>query len=147
MALTVEQFLEMHAGIAGCWPWHLRYRDKDGYCHIKINQKMHRAHSAVYALVHGTIPSGLYVLHRCDNRACCNPDHLFLGTARDNAHDAMRKDRHSRGTRNGISKLTDDDVRAIRASTETQWTLARRYGVWQGTIWHIKAGIRWKHVV
>jgi len=75
-----------------------------------------------------------------------NPAHLRLGTARDNYFDAMVKGRHSHGERNGNSKLTRDDVLAIRASTERGVVLAHQYGVGKGTISAVRTGRIWRHV-
>jgi hypothetical protein len=86
------------------------------------------------------------VCHHCDNRACCNPGHLFLGTPRENYLDAKAKDRHSRGIRNGVAKLTDDAIREIRASKKTQWEFADQFDVWQSAICAIKQRKLWAHV-
>jgi|SRR6516164_8689393 hypothetical protein len=144
-ASRLARLFSAHSDPYPCWPLP-GGRDKDGYCRVKHAGKTYSAHRVAYELFHGPIPAGLSVLHACDNPACCNPHHLFVGTQRDNYQDAKHKDRHSRGERNGWAKLTDDDVRAIRASSETQWTLARRYGVWQGTIWQIIHHKHWTHV-
>jgi hypothetical protein len=81
--------------------------------------------------VNGAIPDGVQVLHRCDNPECINVKHLFLGTISDNMNDMYAKGRHGPG---GHRKLSWDQVREIRASSETQQTLADRYGVHQSTI-------------
>lgn len=141
----MPRFLIQHQGLPGCWLWR-GYKDKDGYGHTKINGQSMGAHRAAYILARGPIPAGLNVCHSCDNPACCRPDHLFLGTQKENCQDARRKDRHSRGTRNGISKLTDDAVRDIRASSLSQVALGKKYGVTQGTIWHVLERRHWAHV-
>ena len=68
-------------------------RNTHGYGVIKKNKRTHMAHRHVWELANGPIPKGLYVLHRCDNRACVRIDHLFLGTAKDNSRDMVLKDR------------------------------------------------------
>jgi hypothetical protein len=106
-----------------------------------------RAHIAAYLIANGQLPKGKYVCHTCDNPPCCNPSHLFLGTAKDNYEDSKAKDRHSRGERNGFSKLTADEVRAIRRDRRVQVDIARSYGIRQTTVSEIKRGNLWKHLV
>ena len=87
---------------AGCWEWQLG-KDSVGYGRMKVStgsRESYRnvsSHRYAFELWQGAIPQGLNVLHKCDNRACCNPEHLFLGTQRDNMHDMHRKGRGPRG--------------------------------------------------
>lgn len=76
----------------GCWLWK-QASDKDGYGSFKFKRKVYRAHRFSYMLYKGEIPDGMMVLHKCDVRNCINPEHLFLGTAKDNAQDAAKKGR------------------------------------------------------
>lgn len=132
-------------GEDSCWPW-------TGFCLPKgYGKTSHRgkditSHRLAYTLAHGHIPDGMHVLHSCDNPPCCNPAHLHLGTNLDNIAEMRAKLRHNFGERNGSAKLTDDDIRAIRASTEPQRAIAKRYGVVQQTISAIKTGAKWRHV-
>ncbi len=77
---------------SGCWLW-TAYVDRDGYGNITINRKPTPAHRASWELFKGTIPKGLLVCHKCDTPACVNPDHLFLGTHKDNIRDSFAKGR------------------------------------------------------
>jgi hypothetical protein len=77
---------------SGCWEF--SQRSTKGYGLIRFGGRKRGAHRLSYETWVGPIPDGLFVLHRCDNRRCINPDHLFLGTARDNAVDMVRKGRH-----------------------------------------------------
>ena len=98
----------------------------------------------------GPIPDGMLVLHRCDNRSCVNPAHLFLGSHRDNSVDMVQKGRNSThdtsGERHGASKLTDAAVREIRASTLTGRELAAKFGVSESAVSLVRRGRSWTHV-
>ena len=74
---------------------------------------MHRVHRVAWALFRGPIPKGMCVLHYCDNRPCCNPDHLYLGTNANNTADMLARGRESRGERSGQAKLTETQARDI----------------------------------
>ena len=126
-----------------CWEWKLSV-SSTGYgnwCHAKQGT----AHKRTYVLFNGD-PGDLFVLHRCGNRRCCNPDHLYAGTPLENYEDAVRHGTNSpppvlRGqevkNQNGMSLLNPDIVRAIRRrreSGETGASLAREYGVTQSCI-------------
>ena len=103
------------------------------------------AHRLAYEFTYGPIPSKMHVCHRCDNPPCCNPEHLFLGTAKDNARDMVDKGRFV----NNSLKLTPEQVAAIRAEYAaggvTQEALAKRYGVTRGNIGMIIRGVNWKN--
>jgi hypothetical protein len=131
----------------GCWLW-TGARDHKGYGVLRRGRKYShaRAHRVSYELHHGPIPDGLFVCHTCDNPPCVNPDHLFLGTNAENTADRHRKGRDARGTRNGLAKLTEAEVRAILADPRTQTAIARDYGVNPVTIHYIKVGRNWAHL-
>lgn len=99
----------------GCWEW-TGSRLHNGYGSFIANVISHqvRAHRVSWELHFGSIPPGLWVLHKCDNRSCVRPDHLFLGTVADNQRDMKEKGRSTSGERNPNSKFTDIQVLAMR---------------------------------
>jgi hypothetical protein len=129
-----------------CWPW-LGAKSKSGYGVLSAGPRGQvRAHRFAYELTHGAIPDGLVVCHACDNRPCCNPAHLWIGTTQDNEDDKRAKGRNIRGALSPRAKLTDEIVLSIRSSNDSVTQLAVRYGVSCGTISAVRRGITWKHV-
>jgi len=137
-----------------CWLWKGALAavgpDGDGYGHLAYQGKHYGAHRLAYELFVGPIPQGLQVCHTCDVRRCVNPAHLFLGTMKDNMADCSAKGRMHNGEANGIAKLTEDAVRAIRAEyTGRRGELTefgRRFGVSDGAIRFVVRGQTWDHV-
>jgi hypothetical protein len=133
----------------GCWMWTASV-NTNGYGQFRYQGRPWQAHRASWLLHNGDIPEGLYVLHRCDTPLCVNPDHLFLGSQSDNLLDAVGKNRWNSGRlsgeEHGRSLVNEDDVRAIRASTETIRKLAAQYGISVGAIQHIRKRRSWQHV-
>ena len=82
----------------GCWEW-IAGKSASGYGHFKINNKQHVAHRVAYEIYNGLIPDGMFILHKCDNPLCVNPEHLEIGTHQDNMYDKVSKNRQSRSTR------------------------------------------------
>lgn len=126
-----------------CWPFGDYVGD---YANFSFNGKMHKAHRFSYELHHGPFPSELYVLHKCDNPPCVNPNHLFLGTHADNMSDMARKGR----ARSGRTKLTPEQVRQIRADYAAKrgstYALGRKYGMSSSAIFSIVSYEHWKNV-
>jgi HNH endonuclease len=125
-----------------CWLWKGGV-DICGYgsTNFKGSRKA-RAHRVAYELFKEPIPKGMLVLHRCDNPSCCNPDHLFVGTQKDNKKDQASKDRIG-------WKLKAADVieiKKLRASGMVMRAIANLYKVGESTISHIINGRKWKHV-
>lgn len=149
MKLTLHDRLMAGIRVDGdCWMW-TRAVDRDGYGRIAIEGGNRKVHRAAFALWVGSIKAEHSVCHRCDRPACINPDHLFLGTQADNMRDMAHKGRRLGvkalfGERHGMAKLSNADVRAIRAATCTQAELARRFGVSAGTINMILRGKTWR---
>ena len=107
------------------------------------------AHRHAYKLRYQIDPGRLGVLHRCDNPACANPAHLFLGDQRANMLDAFMKGRPivaAPGVANRNAKLTDAAVVEIRESGQRSSELARRFGVAMETIRAARTGATWRHV-
>jgi len=80
-----------------CWPWNGTMLS-NGYGVVKHKRKPYKAHRASFIINKGEIPAGMYVCHSCDNPSCVNPNHLWLGTPKDNMHDKVAKDRQSKGS-------------------------------------------------
>ena len=122
----------------GCWLWYLATSDA-GYGSFRVAGKTVLAHRKFFERANGPIPRGLHVCHKCDTPQCVNPDHLFLGTASDNMRDMHKKGRWNHldlktGVRHPMAKLSEGDVRTIRASDEPAPMLAARFGVCAETI-------------
>jgi hypothetical protein len=137
-----------------CWEW-IGHRNKNGYGTIRPGGRGNASVTAThvsYELANGPIPNGLWVLHRCDNPACVNPNHLFLGTHQDNVDDMIAKGRKraAHGEAQHNSKLTTEQVIAIRqryaAGNITMYQLAAEYGIGAGPICNIIHRKTWKHV-
>jgi len=133
----------------GCWEWQLSKSDTGYGCFY--DGRAYHAHRYSWIQANGPIPRGLLVLHACDNRACVNPDHLFLGTHAENSRDMVSKGRQRRprttaGEAHGESKLTDAAVREIRASSLTGRALAAKFGVSESAVSLVRRGKSWSHV-
>jgi len=102
----------------------------------------------VILILLGVDIGSLLVCHRCDQPACINPDHLFLGTHQDNNDDCISKgrDKHARGGAHGSAKLTERDVIDIRSGRLKNHELAALYGVSKRTIISVKTGLTWRHI-
>lgn len=134
----------------GCWEWQA-CKNPYGYGIFQLNNKACKAHRVAYGLEHGPIDDEDCVLHRCDNRGCVRPDHLFLGSKTDNAADRDQKGRQAKGVKAAKAKLDEAKVRAIRTMYATgqfsQQELADAFGVYQGTVGAIIRHKTWKHVL
>lgn len=131
-----------------CWVWNGKPRF-DGYGQMMMSSRCPMlSHRASWIISCG-IPNRC-VLHKCDNRVCVNPDHLFLGTRPDNMTDKCKKGRQTRGEENGPSKLTKNQVIEIKkrhaVTREFHKIIAKDYGVSRGLIGNIIRGKNWKHI-
>lgn len=128
-----------------CWEWMCGKR-RGGYGGFSLNRKTVRAHRVAYELAHGPIEKGLLVRHKCDNPACCNPNHLEVGTNADNMADMVARGRSLKGPENPKSKLSEADVLKIRDDPRMPREIADEYGVSGSTISRIKRGADWQHL-
>jgi hypothetical protein len=110
-----------------------------GYGRIRFDGRSQMVHRVVWEMEYGPLPKGLMTCHKCDTPACIRLDHLYAGTAQDNADDIAKRKRRS-------CKITMDDVVAIRASSDRHGILAKRYGVSRAMIYAVKAHQVWKHI-
>ena len=127
---------------AGCWEWPYSITPH-GYGQVRYNGTLWKTHRLV-ALLDGRDPQGMYACHRCDNRKCVNPAHIFLGTNQDNMADMVAKGRSPRGETK--SKLSEADVFTVRrmiANGVRQQRIAEHFGVSHSTIHDINAGRTW----
>ncbi|MFH1185964.1 MAG: HNH endonuclease, partial [Chloroflexota bacterium] len=150
-------------GLDDCWPWTgVKYHG--GYGRLRFGKRRIFAHRVAYEVSIGPIPNGMFVCHHCDNPACCNPAHLFIGTPADNSHDRDAKGRQSKGLKQSLAVLSNRprgeqhpharfteaeviEIRALRATGE--WTyraLAKRFGTSHGQVQFIVKRVSWTHV-
>lgn len=150
------------SGLDDCWEWqglligNTERKQKYGsYGIIKSNGKQKIASRVAWELTHGDmIPDGYYVLHKCDNPPCCNPNHLFIGTHRDNMIDMMAKNRGRQninpptGTRQHMAKLNDEIVKYVRSVYKrgNAEFLAQQFGVTYPVMLKAINGTTWAHV-
>lgn len=134
-----------------CWPWlgmGLRY----GHGRFQTSKfEKSGSHQIAYLLSNGRIPANMCVCHSCDNGWCCNPAHLWLGTALENHEDCTAKGRRKgqrkpRGSQSSRSKLTETDVSRILSSNANYRELAKQFGVHPAHIIKIRSQRAWKHM-
>lgn len=124
----------------GCWEWDGCCPTNPGYGQFRFGKVLMRAHRASWIIHNGPIPNSMFVCHTCDNKRCSNPEHLFLGTCKDNNLDAIQKSLHptmgKSGSNNHMSKLSEEQVKEIR------FELGKRRGLTKKEI--IKFGLSQK---
>lgn len=149
-----ERFEAKFVKIEGCWNW-FAARNTSGYGKINIKGvRCVEAHRISWQMYVGPIPEGLCVLHKCDNRLCVNPAHLFLGTRLDNSRDMTAKGRNGpcvhRGSEHGMALVTEDDVREMRRlyaeGTLTYSQIGARFGVGKHVAYSAIRRHSWRHV-
>jgi hypothetical protein len=118
-----------------CWEWH-GTKHMAGYGSYRVNGKSFLAHRVSWMIFNGEMPEGLCVCHKCDNRKCINPNHLFVGTQGDNVRDMILKGRFNPGG-NNEKRLTDTErfeIVEMRRAGHKQKVIAQKYRVSQPTI-------------
>ena len=158
---TRIRFWERVERTDNCWEW-VGARNLSGYGHLWIAGGNISAHRISWLLHYGSIPSGMLICHHCDNPGCVNPQHLFLGTQKENLADRERKgrtpkgdrssrrlhlDRYPTGERHYKAKFSIDEVLSIKqavANGSCQRKLARQYEVHKDTIWRVVHGITYQ---
>jgi hypothetical protein len=134
----------------GCWIW-TRALDASGYGRVGKNGKVVGAHRLAWMTYVGPIPAGAHVLHRdeCSSRACCNPDHLYLGSHQQNMRDRDGWGHGIRGERVATARLTEAmvmEAKSLRGDGLTWKQIASRYGVSTSAVRHAVTGRNWKHL-
>lgn len=154
-----ERFWSKVDKSGSCWLWQAATNSR-GYGRFGIGSRTVKAHRFAYELVNGPIPEGLHILHSCDHPGCVRPDHLRAGTHQENMADMVSKGRqakgetiakHTRGSKQGLAKLTEADVVTIKellnSKQHSQRDIAKLFGVKHNTISGINTGKYWSHVL
>ena len=141
----------------GCWPWLGGGRSAKGYGHLGEcgrGGKMVLAHRLSFEIHNGPIPTGLVVMHSCDNPACVNPAHLRVGSMAENIKEAYDKGRkvcrppHKQGEEHGAAKITEQIVREIRSEQgKTIRQIARERGLSKSLVARVRHRKTWRHIV
>lgn len=156
----VREAFEARYVIEGeCWIWTGSFsgRAKSEYGTLQLDKwprkdgsyGRHRmsAHRLAWELYRGPIPEGALVCHRCDNRACVNPDHLFIGTPKQNSEDMVAKRRHCHGERTHNARLTEKTAKQILEMPGRLVDIAAHFGVSYDCVYDIKRRVTWRHIV
>jgi DNA-binding transcriptional regulator YiaG len=138
-------------GKEDCWLWKA-HKNNDGYGCFRVKEKSYVSSRVAYFLYYGDFDETLCCLHRCDCPACCNPDHLFLGTIQDNIDDMCKKGRvnHPIGVANGKCKLSIENVLEIRndyaTGNYTKAELGKKFNITSTNVYAIVTGKTWKNI-
>lgn len=125
-----------------CKEW-AGYKDKDGYGMKQYEGRPQGVHRLEWMKYNGPIPTGMKICHHCDNPACYEIAHLFIGTHKDNMEDMVRK---GRAARNGTPKLTAEQVLRIREDVRPQLEIAKEYGITKANVSAIKLRKSWRRI-
>lgn len=140
--------LDFNINKSGCFVVTSHKATSNGYPSVYYERESVSMHRKVYTEMFGDIPKGYVVRHKCDNKKCVNPEHLEVGTYKQNSQDMVDRNRHSYGEKNKMSKLRESDVIAIRENKKglSNRDLTNLYNVSESTIIRAKTGKSWKHV-
>ena len=148
-----EFFKKVKKRSSGCWEWIGMKNTVSGYGKFWLNQEHSKAdyvHRISYQMYNGKNAKGLYILHKCDNKLCLNPKHLWAGTQKENMVDCKKKRRTTYGEKNKRAKLTEKEVMEIKnlynINQYNQTELGRLYGVTQSAIYLIVRNINWSYL-
>jgi len=149
--LATERFWEKVEKTDTCWLWTGSVTKSGGYGQLSIHNRPVRAHRFAYELIVGPIPEGLRVCHHCDVPRCVRPDHLFLGTAKDNTRDMMAKKRMRRfprgdehPTRTAARRERYETVVRLHGEGMTNAQIARQVGLTDTAVGHMVNGKTWR---
>lgn len=145
----VERFWSYVEKTDNCWIWK-GFRYKKNYGGFRLDNKHIKAHRYSYFLHYGYIDDHSFILHSCDNPLCVRPDHLRLGTHKENMQDMVNRNRQAKGSFVGTSKLNEEQVKLIKKELQNPYRgicqiLANKYNVTYQTIYAIYKNQTWKH--
>lgn len=142
-----QKLLRKSVWVNGCLEWQGTL-SANGYSYVYMGKPhtMRHGHRLSYETWNGSIPDGMVVRHRCDNKRCINPFHLEVGTPADNSQDMVERGRSMYGMHNGNRKLTEREAREIKQSKDSSGQLAKKFGVCRGSVCNIRSGKTWKHL-
>lgn len=129
---------------SGCWIWTASYFNSGYGKFAETPKKSKLAHRVSYGLFCSEIPDKHYVCHKCDNKSCVNPDHLFLGTPQENSNDMVRKNRQAKHSQIRECRLTREQAKVIMESTLSIKEIAKILNVSYGIVWNVKNGKAYK---
>ena len=131
----------------GCWIW-TAATNIHGYGLFIFNGKMQSTHRISWQVYRGAIPAGMFILHRCDTRLCVNPNHLRIGTQKENIQECHSKGRagYKFGEHNGQSILLESQVLQIMSDSREHYIIAKDYNISSSLVSALKKGKRWQHI-
>lgn len=132
-----------------CWNWRGTVNSVNGYGRTTVHSRAVNIHRLSWIFFNGEIPFGVQVLHKCDNRKCGNPKHLFLGTPMINIHDCISKGRNITGSNHKNSKIKEEDVISIRKMAHSgirHRIISNSFGITKKYVSQIVTRDRWAHL-